>query len=258
MDSITDLSQSGLPGWKVWDTYRNERPARILLDRNNRLQSGVLFSEAGPVPLFSYAILMRSMIIRAAPERLLMIGSGGCSVTSSLDDLPRRLELTVVDSNPAMCRVAKDFFSPPLHTKFWTADASEFLLGCRDSFDMILIDAFGPDGLCPAELIRLDIANALRRILLKNGTFMWNISLRNKRDWFCALADMALTLESSSLCGEFMISGSTRQASNALFCSPVWSSPPAPGWQKIKSRPAFYRPRVCSVVEPFSWPDSQL
>jgi spermidine synthase len=201
---------------------------------------------------------MRSAILSIRPQNILMLGGAGCSVISSLDnDLPST-KITVVDRESAASAVAKKFFNPPFFTKFVSVGAVEFLRESRLTFDMILIDAFDHSGLVPSEMVCDSVANDVRRNLREGGVLLWNVSVRKKREWFCALADISATLASAGIDTFTIAAASPHSATNAMICHGPISIGDLPAWRRCRSRPKFYRPITRTAGNPFSWPAACL
>ena len=93
--------------------------------------------------------------------------------------VPRELrrdgvKVDVVEINPAMVRVAKDFFDCPTEKLNLTiGDGRQFVNKCGKKYDAILLDAFLGDS-SPSHLMTEEAFGAMRNLLTRDGVLVIN------------------------------------------------------------------------------------
>jgi hypothetical protein len=251
------LGSSGLPGWKAVDATHAGCPSRLLIDPNSHLQSGISFTQSGPMPSLSYARAMLRDIMADPPPRLLVLGAGICAIPTAALHLCPSIKVTAVDSEWSMRDLSLSMFGASPDIRFVHSSALGFLSSSRVKYDMVLIDAFGADGLVPPELVSLEAGRLLRRSLASGGRLSWNVSFRRSPRWSAAMSDLMATMTSSGLACEAYASWGSSRAANALLYHPSALVPPS-GWSRRRFSPLFRRPVVRHSLRPFEWPAARL
>jgi spermidine synthase len=110
------------------------------------------------------------------PRRVLIVGLGGGTVPSFLHKHYPRTAIDVVDIDPDVLAVAKQFFGfrEDSLMRAHVADGRKFIEDCRDPYDVILLDAFGPDS-TPYHLATREFLQAVRRALTPKGIVAGNV-----------------------------------------------------------------------------------
>lgn len=129
--------------------------------------------------------MMTSLLLRPEPEwprSALLIGLGAASLTKFLYRHRPHAKLTVVEIEPAVVAAARQFFrlpDDPRRLKIEIADGVEWLAGCDQSFDLILVDGFDADARAGA-LDTLPFYQACRAHLGDMGLLSVNLLGRNR------------------------------------------------------------------------------
>lgn len=98
------------------------------------------------------------------------------------------VRVDVVEINPAVVSVAKDFFDfQPAKLRITIDDGRHFLNGCRSKYDAVILDAFLGDS-SPSHLLTREAFTAIRRVLKPAGVLVINSfgELQPGRDFFSA------------------------------------------------------------------------
>ena len=110
------------------------------------------------------------------PRRVLVVGLGGGTIPSFLRKHYPRTTIDVVDIDPDVIDVAKKFFGfqedSTMHA--YAKDGRRFIEECRDPYDIIFLDAFGPDSI-PYHLATREFLQAVRRALTPKGIVVGDI-----------------------------------------------------------------------------------
>ena len=147
----------------------------LILDRTYH----AVMWKADPITLFlPYSQLMvASLALVAEPKRGLILGHGGGSLAKWLAHQWPELELDVVEFDPAVVRMAEDYFSyrrPPQH-HVHVRDARVFLNSTDRTYDLIWVDAFARH-MIPFHLTTVEFFAALRAHLTPNGILALNLA----------------------------------------------------------------------------------
>lgn len=159
---VTDYPTSGLrclefpPGAVLQSCMRRTRPAELV---------------------FPYLrSMMTAMALHPGPRRVLVVGLGGGSLTRALQRSFPYVRQTIVEIDPEVVQVCREFFGlvPTLMTQVEVADARTFLGRTREVYDVVFLDAYGPDAI-PHHLTTLEFFRLLRARLRPGGVVVSNI-----------------------------------------------------------------------------------
>ena len=95
--------------------------------------------------LHGYAqTMMAGLLYRPEAESMLLIGLGGGAIVRYLNHGFPKLRLDVVEIDPAIVRVARDWFgvAEGPRTRIIVADGHEYLRRASERYDVILLDAY--------------------------------------------------------------------------------------------------------------------
>lgn len=123
-------------------------------------------------------VMMAFLLLQPQPESILMIGLGGGSLAKYCHRHLPQARITVVEINPEVIAARETFQVPADGERFSVVqgDGAAFLASTpRDSYDVILVDGFGPDGEQPEELCSLAFYKACRAALRPSGVLMVNL-----------------------------------------------------------------------------------
>ena len=155
-----------------------------------RIHSGALVYEQGDclqseadeagVSLSAYIHAIYSLILQKRSQRVLMIGCGGGTLATLL--ARSGIEVTVVDNDPNAFHLARDYFQMPAHVRCVVADGAGYLIGCEETYDAIVLDAYNgsriPGHLRSPRFLKL----VKRRLDRSEGVFLANVYLHHDFD----------------------------------------------------------------------------
>lgn len=120
--------------------------------------------------------MMAFLLFNPAPLRILMIGLGGGSLAKfCYHELPKT-DITVVEINPDVIALRREFMIPDDNHRFRVVqqDGAEFMAYCNEQFDVILVDAFDPDGIA-LSLPSLNFYSHAFKRLTRQGVLVMNL-----------------------------------------------------------------------------------
>ncbi|PHY10554.1 MAG: hypothetical protein CK533_09385 [Acidobacterium sp.] len=125
-----------------------------------------------------------SYLYQPSTPRVLMVGLGGGAMVRFLTHHEPRVLIDAVEIDPAVVRVADEYFSVRSggNVRVHTADAVAFVESTADRYDLILMDAFlrpssGTDATgVPAGLKTLAFLGRLKRALAPGGVVAFNLN----------------------------------------------------------------------------------
>ncbi|MER9592301.1 fused MFS/spermidine synthase [Mesorhizobium australicum] len=138
-------------------------------------QGGCFQSECdhSGVSVVPYVHAIFGLLIQKQSREVLMIGGGGGSLATMLDQVGVRV--TVVDIDPKAFQVARRHFGLPWHVACRVADGEDFLRAETKRYDAIVMDAYAgariPDNLQSEPFFRL----AHRRLKNASGCLIANV-----------------------------------------------------------------------------------
>jgi predicted membrane-bound spermidine synthase len=109
------------------------------------------------------------------PLRVLFIGGGGYTLPIQLEASNERIEIDVVEIDPAVSRVAYEYLGVPHSPRLRTFndDARWFVMNSHAQYDFIFCDAFN-DLSIPYHLTTLEFTQSLKRLLAPGGMVVAN------------------------------------------------------------------------------------
>lgn len=166
--------------------YRN-----ILVEENNGLrclkfnvkssktqQSCMLVAQPDRL-VFNYTkMLFSSLLINPNPERILIIGLGGGTMSNTLKQIYPFAVITNVEIDPAVIKVARDYFAF-IENKNITAVAQDGRIFIKraalkkQQYDWIILDAFNGDYI-PEHLMTQEFLQEAKQLLSENGVLAAN------------------------------------------------------------------------------------
>lgn len=165
------------------DIQAGGKKVHLLATDPGYTQSGMIVDE--PNELYFNYTRFYALGPQFAPNaaKVLMLGGGGYSVPkwllagkSGLDN-PQDISLTVVEIDPEMTAIAKDFFDLPederLHIKH--EDARIFLNHQTEKFDLIFVDVFNSHYSIPFQMGTLEAIQAMGKALAPGGVLLMNL-----------------------------------------------------------------------------------
>ncbi|THJ22840.1 MAG: hypothetical protein CAF45_009535 [Nitrospira sp. CG24E] len=147
----------------------------LILDRTYH----AVMWKVDPIALFlPYSqVMVASLALVPEPKQGLILGHGGGSLAKWLAHRWPELDLDIVEFDPAVVRMAEDYFSyrrPPQH-HVHVRDARVFLNSTDRTYDIIWVDAFARQ-MIPFHLTTVEFFAALRAHLKPNGVLTLNLA----------------------------------------------------------------------------------
>lgn len=138
------------------------------------------FSRTAPNRLvFNYTkLLFAGMLANPNPERILIIGLGGGTMSNTLHQLLPNARIENIEIDPAVIKVARDYFSffENDHVTSQVKDGRIFIkreLLKKQSYDWIILDAFNGDYI-PEHLMTKEFLQETKNLLSDNGIITSN------------------------------------------------------------------------------------
>jgi spermidine synthase len=130
-------------------------------------------------------MMLGSLYLRPNPRRILMIGLGGGTMASALNRILPDARLDVVELDPAMVRVAKEYFSfrPNAKTRVVEQDGRVFVkraIERGDKYDLVILDAFDQVYI-PSHMLTQQFLNEVKNILAPDGVLTANTYSYSRR-----------------------------------------------------------------------------
>jgi len=157
------------------------------MDFENLRQSAMLIKDPWELKLRYSRFLAVALTLTPEPKRALILGLGGGSFPKRLHrDFPQ-LTVDVVDIDPEVVRIAKEYFKVPedarlrLHAK----DGRRFMQETSEKYDLIFLDAYNSDTI-PFHLTTKEFYREVAARLAPGGVVVSNIigSLRGPQSAF--------------------------------------------------------------------------
>jgi len=164
--------------------YGGTRARVLKFDR--LVQSGIVVEDEPDAPVRSACgytdLLHLGMVVRdAPPERVLFIGGGGgVGPMVFRQDYPSIERIDVVDVDPAVFRMAREYFRYPEPgadpvIRSHVADGRLYVLECDARYDYIVLDAYAGGGRIPFHLITKEFLDETAGLLTDDGVLVINV-----------------------------------------------------------------------------------
>jgi len=122
--------------------------------------------------------MLSALLFNPQPQRVLLIGLGGGSLALFLLQHFPRVHITAVESRPSVVTIARRFFSLPdrseTRLRVVIDDGVAFIRHNEQRYDLILVDAFDPEGIHPG-VCQADFFTALEHSLDQAGVMSMNL-----------------------------------------------------------------------------------
>lgn len=129
--------------------------------------------------VFPYARMMLGVLIaKPDPKRILIVGLGGGTLPMALRDILPEAHIDVVEIDPAVVKVARDFFAyeEDAALQTYTEDGRVFVkkaLLDDAKYDLIMLDAF-EDEYIPEHLLTLEFLQEVKGLMAPGGVVAAN------------------------------------------------------------------------------------
>lgn len=149
----------------------------IFLSFDSRTKQSEMFRRAPDTLVFSYTRLMMGfLLLQPWPRDILIVGLGGGSLSKYCYRHLPEARITTVEISGKIIALRKTFAIPDDDERFrivW-ADGADYIEGCHQDFDAILLDGFDVDGL-PARLSTQRFYNRCASALRRDGVLVANL-----------------------------------------------------------------------------------
>lgn len=146
--------------------------------QNGTQQSCFSLSNPEKVLFECNKMMLGALYLQPNPRRVLMIGLGGGTLASAVARILPQAEIDVVEIDPAIVRVAKDYFnlqtSPKLRVT--VKDGRVFVKRAIDrgeKYDLIMLDAFG-EVYIPTHMMTRQFLLEVKQVLAPDGVLAAN------------------------------------------------------------------------------------
>jgi len=114
------------------------------------------------------------------PRRILIVGLGGGSIPNFLHKYYPDTHIDVVDIDPVVVEVAKKYFGfrEDKTLRVHVADGRAFIEKCEKPYDVIFLDAYGPENI-PYALATREFLQAVRKAVAPKGVVVANLWSRS-------------------------------------------------------------------------------
>ncbi|HTI68190.1 MAG TPA: fused MFS/spermidine synthase [Caulobacteraceae bacterium] len=129
--------------------------------------------------VFEYAQMMLSgLYANPSPKRILVIGLGGATLPSALQELVPDAKMDVVELDSAVDRVSRKYFDfkPTANTKVRIEDGRVFVKRAgraKQTYDLIMLDAFESDYI-PEHMLTREFLQEVKAIMAPKGVLVAN------------------------------------------------------------------------------------
>ncbi|AKF82995.1 hypothetical protein MFUL124B02_32065 [Myxococcus fulvus 124B02] len=159
-------------------TVTEDREGRRYLqfDESGALQSVVWPGQPKKLELAYTRVSMVALAFVPKPQRVLVVGLGGGAMPMFLRAVLPEAHIDVVDIDPDVVDVAKRFFGfrEDARLKAHVADGRAFIEAKRPAYDLIFLDAYGPESI-PEHLGTVEFLAAVRARLTARGAVVGNV-----------------------------------------------------------------------------------
>ena len=164
----------------VWEG-KKLRCLTFTVKRSRRNQTCIDLKEPNRVALAYVRMMFAALLLNPEPKRMLMIGLGGGTLSTVLGKVYPGLQQDLVEIDPAVVKVAKDYFGfvPTATTKVAALDGRVFTRRAQSKaarYDLIILDAFTGDYI-PEHLMTTEFLAQVKNLLTADGVVVANTFL---------------------------------------------------------------------------------
>ncbi|TQF11333.1 hypothetical protein FJV41_34770 [Myxococcus llanfairpwllgwyngyllgogerychwyrndrobwllllantysiliogogogochensis] len=172
----TVLHQKQSPYTLVAVTQDAEGRRYLQFDESGALQSVVWPGQPLKLELGYTRMAMVGLAFVPRPQRILVVGLGGGAMPMFLRAVLPEAHIDVVDIDPDVVDVARRFFgfTEDARLKAHVADGRAFIEAKRPAYDLVFLDAYGPDSI-PEHLGTVEFLAAVRARLTARGVVVGNV-----------------------------------------------------------------------------------
>lgn len=148
-------------------------------EKSSQTQQSCFFKSRPQQLVFNYTkLLMASLLVNPEPKRILIIGLGGGTMSNTLTELYPESEIDNIEIDPAVIKVARDYFGFFENSRINTYDQDGRIfikraLLKKQQYDWIILDAFNGDYI-PEHLMTEEFLAEAKALLSENGILSAN------------------------------------------------------------------------------------
>ncbi len=148
----------------------------LWFQKNGARQSVVRPGDPDYLELPYARAMLSSLAFCEKSARVLIVGVGGGTLPSFLHKHYPAMHIDAVDIDPDVVDVAKKLFglAEDALLRVHVADGRRFIEEVKDPYDIIMLDAYGPDSI-PAHLATVEFLRAARKALAPGGIVAGNL-----------------------------------------------------------------------------------
>jgi spermidine synthase len=156
--------------------YDVEGYRQLIFDNTAGIQSEVNLRDPDELALSYTRHFMAGLPLAEKLERILMVGLGGGTMQRYVHTLLPDVQIDTAEIDPLMPDVAKRFFffEEDAKNKVYVMDGRKFIEQTGDPYDIIFLDAYGPD-LIPYPLTTQEFMKAVGKRLTPKGVVVANL-----------------------------------------------------------------------------------
>jgi spermidine synthase len=158
----------------VYDTPDGRR--QLIFDNSNAVQSEVNLRDKSELMLSYARHIMAALPLVDNPNRVLVVGLGGGCMQRFIHALLPASQIDTAEIDPVVPEVAKKyfFFQEDDRNKVYIIDGRKFIEQQGQPYDIIFLDAFGPDSI-PYTLATQEFMTAVKKRLAAKGIVAANL-----------------------------------------------------------------------------------
>jgi len=170
------LFEKSSPYTTVVVTEDDDGLRTLYFERNGVRQSVVKPGDPDHVELPYARSMLAALAVCERPQRVLIVGLGGGTIPMFLHKHYPKVTIDVVDIDPVVVEAAKKHFGfkEDETLRAHVADGRKFIEECREPYDIVFLDAFGPDSI-PYDLATREFLAAVRKAVRPGGLAAGNI-----------------------------------------------------------------------------------
>lgn len=172
---MPDHAESARPRLEV-PYICEDKNSKSLHFSNNHLQSRMRNEQPDELELDYTKTMMGFLRLKRQPVHIAMIGLGGGSLAKYCYRQLPETRITVVEINPHVIAMRKEFLVPDDNERFKVieADGADFVRDAEPEFDVLLVDGYDQQGQ-PPELCSQHFYENCRRVLADLGVMAVNL-----------------------------------------------------------------------------------
>lgn len=156
------------------------------------MQSAMLKRAPNALDLRYTQKMMLFLLFVPRPQRIVLIGLGGGSLLKFCHHRLTRTQLVAIELDPHVIALRDAFAIPPdsARQEIHQGDGADYLAGCDDRIDVLLVDAFDRTGIAPRLADHAFFDDVAARL---SGKGVLVVNLAGDRDSYAGLINAAMT-----------------------------------------------------------------